>query len=169
MTSKNNSRADVLSADQAVIDGIQKNQAKLPASFPMEGQQMTLQGVTQVFQQRITSSKAVIAAENAWKAALKDADQVNAQTQGTALAFRRLLVALFAQEPDVLGDFAVVAPKKPQRTTAEKAAAAAKAKATRTKLGTKGAQQKKAALQSADPAGEPAAAPAVAPTPAPKS
>jgi hypothetical protein len=171
MTSSKTSRTDTLAADQGMVDGIQKNQAKLPASFPMEGQQMTLSGVTQVFQDRIATGKAVILAENARTAAVKADRDKRAQTQGTALAFKRLLIALFAQEPDVLGDFSVQAPKKPQLTTAEKATAAAKAKATRKALGTKGTRQKKAALQSTDaPVATPSAptAPETAPqAPAP--
>jgi len=162
-TSNKNSRADELAADQAMIDGITKNQAKLPASFPMEGQTMTIPGVLQVFQDRITTGKAVVAAENARTAAVKDDRDKRASTAGVVLAFRRLLVALFAQEPDVLGDFGEAPPKKPVRTAAEKAAAAAKAKATRKTLGTKGAQQKKAVLAAAD---APAASPAEPPAPA---
>jgi hypothetical protein len=50
MTTNNNSRNDRITADTSMVDGIQKNQGKLPASFPMEGQTMTLPGVTQVFQ-----------------------------------------------------------------------------------------------------------------------
>jgi hypothetical protein len=158
MSTQNNSRTDKLAADQAMIDGIQKNQAKLPASFPMEGQQMTLAGVTQVFQDRIATGKAVVQADNARTAAVKADRDERAKTRGTALAFKRLLIALFAQEPSILGDFAVSAPKKRQPTTATKAAAAAKGKATRKTLGTKGSLQKKAALQAAD---APSAAPAL--------
>ncbi len=168
MSSAKNSRTDVLAADQAMIDGITKNQAKLPASFPMEGSTMTIPALLQVFQGRITTGKAVIAAESAHTAAVKADTDERASTAGVALSFRRLLVALFAQQPDVLGDFGLAAPKKPVRTAAEKAAAAAKAKATRKTLGTKGAQQKRAALAAADasaasPAEPPA--PAAAPTP----
>lgn len=156
MTSKNTSRTDNLTADQAMVDGIQKNKAKLPSSFPMERQTMTLDGVTQVFQERIASGKAVVQAENARSAAVKEDRDTRARTRGTALAFKRLLIALFAQEPDVLGDFSLKAPKKAQRSTASKAKAAEKGKATREVLGTKGSRQKKEALLKA---GAPSAAP----------
>ena len=152
MTTKNSSRDDRLAADQGMVDGIQKNQAKLPASFPMEGGTQTLQGVSQVFQERVATGKAVIVADNAQSAAIKDDRDKRAQTRGTALAFKRLLIALFAQEPDVLGDFAVDAPKKAQRSAADKAKAAEKGMATRKTLGTKGSRQKKAALQQAEAA-----------------
>ena len=115
MTTKNSSRVVTLASDQAMVDGIQKNQAKLPASFPMEGQQMTLAGVMQVFQERIVTGKAVVAADNARKAAVADDVDKRALTRGTALAFKRLLIALFAKEPDVLQQAAAVpaAPEAP--------------------------------------------------------
>jgi hypothetical protein len=163
MSTTNRSRTDNLAADQSMIDGITKNQAKLPASFPMEGSTMTIPGVLQVFQDRITTSKAVITADNARTAAVKADKDKRTTTAGVALAFKRLLIALFAQQPDVLGDFGVAAPKKPTVTTATKASAAAKGKATRKTLGTKGTQQKKAALAAAD---APAASPTEPPAPA---
>lgn len=180
MTSKNTSRTDTLAADQAMVDGIAKNKAKLPPSFEMEGQPMTPDDVSKVFQDRIVTGKAVIAAENTRTAAVKADRDKRQQTRGVALSFKRLLIALFAQDPAVLGDFAVEPPKKPQRTAASKAKAAEKGVATRKTLGTKGPQQKKLALEaaaapSAAPAGNEApaaAAPAlagqpVAPAPAP--
>ena len=123
---------------------------------------MTPDSVSQVFQDRIATGKAVIAAENARTAAVKADKDKRTQTRGVSLAFNRLLLALFAQDPAILGDFAVTAPKKGQRTAADKANAAAKGKATRQTLGTKGTKQKKAALQAADsktaaPAEQPAA------------
>jgi hypothetical protein len=132
----------------------------------MEGQTMTLPGVTQVFQDRIASGKAVIQAENALAAAIKDDRDTRARTRGTALAFKRLLIALFAQEPDVLGDFAVPAPKKAQRSTADKAKAAQKGMATREVLGTKGSRQKKVALLKAAAPGAVPETPAAPQTPA---
>lgn len=172
MTSKNTSRTDTLAADQAMVDGIAKNKAKLPPSFEMEGQTMTPDDVSTVFQGRIVTGKAVIAADNARSAAVKADRDKRQQTRGVALSFKRLLIALFAQDPSVLGDFAVEPPKKPQRTAASKAKAAEKGVATRKTLGTKGTQQKKLALEAAAstvaaPAGNeaPAATPA-APAPA---
>lgn len=173
MSSKNTSRTDTLAADQAMVDGIAKNKAKLPPSFEMEGQLMTPDDVSKVFQDRIVTGKAVIAAENTRTAAVKADRDKRQRTRGVALSFKRLLIALFAQDPAVLGDFAVEPPKKAQRTAANKAEAAAKGKETRKTLGTKGSRQKKEALQAAEapsaaPAGNeaPAATP-VAPAPAP--
>jgi hypothetical protein len=163
MSTPNNSRNDKLANDQAMVDGIAKNKARLPPSFQMEGQTMTPDSVSHVFQDRIVTGKAVVAADNARTAAVKADKDKRTQTRGVALAFKRLLIALFAQDPAILGDFAVTAPKKGQRTAADKANAAAKGKATRETLGTKGKRQKKAAIQAADAKSE---APAEQPTPA---
>jgi len=162
MSIKNNNRVSNLAADQAMIDGIQKHQAKLPQSFPMEGQQQTLAGVTTVFTDRVTTGKAVVEADNAHTAAVQTDRTKRAQTRGIALAFKRLLIALFAQDPAVLGDFAIKAPKPRTQTTASKATAAEKAKATRTKLGTKGTRQKKQALAVSAASGSAPASPAAA-------
>jgi hypothetical protein len=160
MATKNTSRTDTLAADQAMVEGIAKNKAKLPPSFEMEGQTMTPDAVSQVFQDRITTGKAVIAADNARTAAVKADRDKRQQTRGVALSFKRLLIALFAQDPAILGDFAMEPPKKGVRTAANKAGAAAKGKATRKTLGTKGTRQKKAALQASESTSATPAAPA---------
>ncbi len=170
MVTRNSSRNDVIAADQHMVDGIQKNQPKLPGSFPLEGQSMTPADVIQVFQDRIATGKAVLMAESARAAAVKADRDKRAVTRATALAFKHLLIAMFAQQPDVLGDFGLHATKPAAKSAADKAQAAAKAKATRALLGTKGSRQKKAVIKaatehstaSASPSAEPAA---VAPAP----
>jgi hypothetical protein len=175
MSNNNHSRNDIITADQKMIDGTQKNQAKLPGSFPLEGQTMTPAEVIQVFQDRIATGKAVLDAESARAAAIKADKNKRAQTRGLALAFKRFVIAMFTQQPDVLGDFGLHAPKPAAKSAAEKAQAAAKAKATRKLLGTKGSRQKKAVIKATEdhtptpvqPAPQPAQpAPAPAPTPA---
>jgi hypothetical protein len=169
MGTKQTSRTDMLAADQSMVDGIAKNKAKLPPSFEMEGQTMTPDAVSQVFQDRIGTGKAVVDADNARTKAVKADRDKRQQTRGVALSFKRLLIALFAQDPAILGDFAVEPPKKGQRTAANKADAAVKGKQTRTVLGTKGTRQKKAALLAADQASAAPTgneAPAVVPAPA---
>src|SRR5262249_22469998 len=105
------------------------------------------------------SGKTVLEAEAARAAAIKADKDRRAQTRGMALAFKRLFIAMFAQQPDVLGDFALQAPKHAAKTAAGQAPAAVKAKATRDLLAPKGRRQTKEALQ--------AAAAHVAPPPAP--
>jgi hypothetical protein len=110
---------------------------------------MTPDSVSQVFQDRIVTGKAVVTADNARTAAVKSDKDKRTQTRGVALAFRRLLIALFAQDPTILGDFAISAPKKGQRTAADKANAAAKGKTTRPEAGNEGDQ----AEEGRDPGG----------------
>jgi hypothetical protein len=172
MVTKNNSRTDNLAADQSMVAGIQKNLAKLPPSFPLEGQSTTPAAMVQVYQDRIATGQAVVEADAVRAATVKTDKEKRAQTRSTALAFKRLVIAMFTQQPDVLGTFGLHAPKPAAKTAAEKAQAAAKAKATRAVLGTKGKKQKKAALevaaaQTAAPAHP--AAPAAAPAPKPAS
>jgi hypothetical protein len=131
-----------------------------------------------ILQDRIATGKAVVQAEAARTAAVKADDDRRAQTKRKIAAFKRLVIAMFLELPDVLGTFGLAAPKVGQKSAAVKAGAAAKAKATRAKLGTRGAQQKKAAkaasgapveapAQPAAPAAQPAA-PAAQPAPATK-
>jgi hypothetical protein len=162
---KNNSRTDLLAADQNLIDGIQANTSKLPASFPVGSVTTTPAAVVTLLQGRITTGKAVVQAESARTAAVQADRTLRAQTQPEVSAFKRIIVAMFLQSPDILGTFGLAAPKPPVKTAETKAAAAAKAKATRALLGTKGSQQKKAAKAAA---AAPAPAPAVSPAPAPE-
>jgi hypothetical protein len=169
---KKNSRADTLAADQALIDGTTKNLSKLPASFPVGSQQMTPQDVINVVQGRVTTGKAVVAAEKARTEAVQADRDERAKTQLVVGAYKRLVVAMFLKSPTILGDFGLAAPKQAAKTAEEKAQAAAKAQATRKTLGTKGTQQKKAAKAAAAAAPEAPAqpsTPAAQPAPAAKS
>jgi hypothetical protein len=160
--SKNNSRDALLAADQKLIDGTNKNKSKLPASFPLAKQQTTPADVVTTLDQRITTGKAVVQAEAAHAAAIKADDDVRAQTKKQVAAYKRLLIAMFLEQPDVLADYGLAPPKVGQKTAAVKAEAAAKAKATRAKLGTKGTKQKKAAKAASAAPGQTPPQPAAA-------
>jgi hypothetical protein len=167
MSTKIKSRNDAIAADQAMVDGITKHEGSLPPTMSVGSQTMTPAGVIAFFQGLVASGKSVVSAEAAHTAAVKADRDKRAQTKAMATAARRLIVAMFMQSPDTLGDFGLHAPKVTVRTTEEKAQAAARARETRKTLGTKGKLQKKAALEAAAaPAAAPAtpaAAPAVKP------
>jgi len=150
---KDNSRTDLLAADQNLIDGITKNASKLPASFPVGSVTTTPADVVTMLQGRITTGKAVVLAESARTAAVATDKATRAQTQPRITAFKRIIVAMFLQSPDVLGDFGLAAPKPPLKSAEVKAASAAKAAATRK------AKSAKAAAPAPEPAA-PAAPPA---------
>ena len=127
---------------------------------------MTPGDVVTVLQGRIATAKAVDAAEAARTTAIKAERDKRTATQPQVSAFKRLIIAMYLESPDVLGDYGLTAPKPPTMTAQERAAAAAKAAATRKALGTKGAQQKKAAkaaMAAGSSASSPTAAPATAP------
>jgi hypothetical protein len=173
MSTHTNNRIARISADQAMIDGFTKHKPNLPASMPIGSHTMTCDDVIAVFQGLVASGKAVQAADAARAAAVKADRDKRAQMRATVTAAKRLVVAMFMQSPDTLAEFGLTAPKPQLRTTEEKAQAAAKARATRKTLGTKGSRQKKAALVAADVHPNAPAAPAApsaqaTPAPAPK-
>jgi hypothetical protein len=143
--SKKNSRDDLLTADQKLIDGTNANLSRLPPSFPLGGQQTTPAQMVTVLGGRITTGKAVVQAEAAHTAAIQTDDAQRSQTKTKVSAYRRMLIAMFLEQPDVLATFGLTAPRVGQKTAAQKADAATKAKATRAQLGTKGTKQKKRA------------------------
>jgi hypothetical protein len=158
--STKSSRTDLLAADQSLIDGIQKNASKLPASFPVGSQTMSPADVVTMLQGRVTTGKAVVTAEAARTAAVAADRDKRAQTQPTVTAFKHIIVAMFLKSPDVLGDFGLAAPKPPQKSAEVKAQAAAKASATRK---SKKAATTAPAAAPAAPATEPATPAAVPP------
>ena len=160
MNSNKSSREHLQALDQGMADGIAKHKALLPASFPVGPKSFTPDDVTGFLNERVATGKAVVTADAAKTAAVKADRDKRADTKLVIDTFRRLVIVLFLQSPDILGDFALSAPKVPQKTSAVKAKAAAKSKATRTMLGTKGSKQKKDAIAAAQAA---AAAPPAAP------
>jgi hypothetical protein len=152
--SKKTSRADLLAADQNLIDGITKNASKLPASFPVGSVTTTPADVVTMLQGRITTGKAVVLAESARTAAVATDRTTRSQSEQRIAAFRRIIIAMFLQSPDVLGDFGLAAPKPPQKSAEVKAQAAAKGAATRK---AKGAPAPAATPEPAAPVTAPAA------------
>ncbi|HEX8796544.1 MAG TPA: hypothetical protein VF765_36590 [Polyangiaceae bacterium] len=156
------SRADLLASDQTMIDGINKNLALLPASFRVNKQQVTPQIVVTTLQGRITTGKAVIEAETAHTAAVQADKDERAQTKPVIDGFKRIVIGMFANEPGVLKDMGLSAPRPAEKSAATKAKAAEKAQQTRKAVGTKGTKQKKAAI-AAEHAAQASTAPAEAP------
>jgi len=149
-------RAAVLSAFQALIDGTNKNKTALPTSFPVGAQTYKPDDVITLLQKLITLGQAVVTAEAALAAAIKAGNDESAATKLVIATFRKLVLVLFAQSPDVLATFGLEPPKPRTATVASKATAAAKGVAKR--------KAKKAAVDAVD-AGT-AATPAPTPKPA---
>ena len=141
---RKNARNDRVAADQAMIDGTNKNKAKLPPSFPLGDQTVTPDDIIKTYESRIATAKAVVVADAERDAALKADNDTRDQTRAQTLAYKHLILAMFAELPNVLGDFALKAPNPTPPTVETKAKAAAKSRATRKALGTLGTAQKKA-------------------------
>jgi hypothetical protein len=126
-----------MSADQAMIDGIQKFLAQL-ASLLVGSRTLTPADIVKVFQDRVDAAKALKTAEAARTAAVKVDRDVRAKTSVFVQACRRVVQGMFFESPDTLAAFGLRAPKAAKTKVVVKAAAVAKSKATRTARSTRG-------------------------------
>jgi hypothetical protein len=155
-----NKRADLVAADQAMIDGVNRFLTAI-ASLPVGGQVLTPADIVKLFQDRVNAAKAVETADAARTAAIKAERDERARTAAKTRAFRRIVLGMFQEAPDTLAVFGLKAPKVVKKKVEVKAAAVAKTLATREARQTKGKKQKlaiKGTLPAATPA--PAAPPA---------
>jgi len=169
-TTKSNSKqnaAQQQAADQAMIDGFTKHQAVIPPSLLIAGAPVTTASVISTLQSRIAARTAVTLAEAAFHAAVKANQDEQAKTKVLVSGARTAVAVMFAGQITALADFDLKPRKAPApRTPAQKAASAAKAKATREARHTMGPVQK-AQITGANPQGTAAPAPAPAPAAAP--
>lgn len=135
-------RADQLTADQGLINGLTKHQSTLPTLL-IGGTSYTAATAITIVQQRVVAAQAVAPAKAAWQAAVKADTNELASTKAFVSGLRQALLLAYASSPTTLADFGLAPHKTPApRTPAEKAAAAAKAKATRAARHTMGKKQK---------------------------
>ena len=174
-TTPNTTRAKTLAALQALISGLQK---QLPsAEFTLENAPFSTAMLVTLLQSVIDAIVALGAAEAASKAAVANARKVVTNAGPVIQSLRRTLIAMFGTAPQTLALFGLMPPKaKAPRTSAEKAVAAAKARATRVARGTASKKAKSAIKGNvtglemtpitapASPAPAPSAQPAVTPS-----
>ncbi len=136
-------KAKTLANLQALISGLQKHFPN--GSFTIGNVPFTTAALVQLFQ---SLADAIAAANDAQAkardavAALRDA---KAKVGPTLVVLRRILVAMFGNASQMLADFGLEPRKARAPTTSvQKAAAAAKAKATRKARGTKSPKAKRA-------------------------
>jgi hypothetical protein len=157
-------RTQRIAADQKMITGIQEHLASLTA-ITVAGQSMAPADIVKLYQARVASGQAVIAAETAKLGASQaDVSEVK-QTAAFASAFRKMVQAMYANNPTILADFGLKPPAVSKPTAATKVAAVAKRKATRAARHTMGPKQK-AAIHGTAPESPPAAG-STSSTPAP--
>jgi hypothetical protein len=162
-TTLKTNRVQQLAAEQRLIDGTNQFLSHQP-SLPVGSQTMTPTEIVQVFQDRIATGKAAIAADDARKAAVKADRDERTKSAPFTHAFKRIVIGMFLQSPDTLGVFGLQAPKVGKKTAANKAAAAQKTTATKKARGPIGAKQRAKVKGTVPTAGSPQPAPA-APTP----
>lgn len=141
-TTSRTSKAVALARMQAFIAGLQKHFPNQSLNF---GKQVfTTASLVAVFQSVIDAINAVNAAHAALKDALSALQAVSTQQAPVIRDFKRFVLAAFGGAAQELSDFGLLPPKvKQPLTTEQRAAASAKAKATRKARGTdKGKKQR---------------------------
>ncbi len=142
MTTTKNSRNTRLTGDQSLIAGVQKFLGTYASLF-IGSTKVTPADIVKVLQERIDASNAVLTADAARAAAVKEDRGKRAETTAFVQSLRRTVQGMFTQSPDTLATFGLKAPKPHKLTVATKATALAKIRATRTARGTLGSKQKK--------------------------
>jgi hypothetical protein len=140
-TTKATTQADTLAQLQGLILGLQK---QLPSGqYTLVSTVYTTPALVTALQGTVATLTALAAAHAALKVALAAWDAEEAKMGPVVLALRRTLQSMYVNAPDTLLGFGVEPRKVPApRTAAEKAASAAKAKATREARGTTSKKQK---------------------------
>ncbi len=135
------SKASTLARVLALIAGTQKH---LPnAQFTIGNASYTAASLVTLLQSLATALNAVNAAHASVKDALAALAAAKAQVLPVMNGYRRIVLAMFTSATQTLADFGLEPPKaRAPRTGEQNAAAAAKAKATRTARGTKSTKQK---------------------------
>jgi hypothetical protein len=143
MSTKKTNRSEQQSADQKLIDGLTKHAATIPF-LVVGGASHPTADIINAVQARLATATAALSTRATWLNAVKaDADE-RSKTKVFVSGVRQALQVAFAGSIDTLADFGLT-PRKPPaaRTPEQKAAAAAKARATRVARHTMGAKQKK--------------------------
>jgi hypothetical protein len=140
-TMKSKSKAAILAQLQALVTGLQK---ELPnGSFTLMSTVYTTATLLPILQGLIAALTAVNTAQKSAEAALVDLAAEDAKSGPIIRALTRTLTTMYTNSPDTLALFELEAPKpRAPLSAAQRAAAVAKAKATREARGTTGAKQK---------------------------
>ena len=165
-------RTERQDADQKLIDGLNTHASTLP-SLTIGGTSYTTAAVVAVLQARIAAANAVIPARASWQGTVQADRDERTKTKTFVSGLRQALLVAFAGSIETLADFGLK-PRKARtpRTPEQKAAATAKAKATRAARHTMGSKQKakvKGTVAPTAPATSPAATAPSASTPTPAS
>jgi hypothetical protein len=171
-THSTSNRMTQQTGDEQLIAGLTKHAGTMP-SVLIGGTPRTTAEIISALQSRIAARNASVTARATWLAAVKAALDEGAATKTLVAGVRQALQVAFAGSIEALADFGLSPPKRRSLTPEEKAAATAKAKATRAARNTMGPRQKAkikgtvpAAATSDGGSHTPPAAPAPSTTPA---
>ena len=135
-------KTKTLARDAQVIAGIQKHLNSVP-TLPLGGSTYTPADLVKLVQGRIDASGVANTTKATWHSNVLAGRKLNTQVTPVLRALRTYVLNVYGAASPVLADFGFTAPKVTTRTPEEKAAAAAKAKATRAARHTMGKNQKK--------------------------
>jgi len=142
-TTKQN-HVQLKNGDQALLDGLKAQEPTL-APFTIAESVVKTADVVAMLEKRIAAADAVPPAKAAWHDAVKAAQAARTSTETTVSGVRQALLGIFGTSTQKLAAFGLKPRKARTPPTAEKkAAAAAKAKATRAARHTMGSKQKQA-------------------------
>jgi hypothetical protein len=154
-------KSDRIEKYRQMITGVTAN-AGTTGIIPVKGVATAKGDIVSTLQAAIDAPVATAAAEATFHGAVALEQAANAKANAVCIGVKDWALVQFGNQPTVLAQFGLEAPKPRKPSVATKAAAAAKQRATRARLGTKGKKQKAAALAEAPASAE---APAVtAPT-----
>jgi hypothetical protein len=137
------SRANTIDSLQKLIDGLNKHASTAP-SVMLAGVTLRPSDVAAKLQALIAEFNAATTAATAWHNQVMTERNAAQQTKPLLLLVRRTLEAAYASQLDVLADFGLTPRKKTVISPQTRAAAAAKAKATRAARGSMGRKQRSA-------------------------
>jgi hypothetical protein len=167
MSTKNvNNRTQQQAADQKLMDGITKHEQAI-LSLTIGTVSYKPADILGILQARIASANTTLSTRATWQSAVVADKGERTKTKTVVSGIRQAIQLMFAGSVDTLADFGLK-PRKVRAvpTPAQKAAASAKAKATRAARHTLGSKQK-AAIKGTVPVAVPPTPPAAnAPAPA---
>ena len=135
-------RSTIQARDAEVISGIQKHLMNV-ASISLNGVSYTPAALIQLVQSEIDAANAATQAKTAFSQAAQANQAAHAKVAPVITALRTYVINLMGTQGTTLDDFGFSPPKAHKvLTAAEKAAAAAKRKATRAARHTMGSNQK---------------------------
>ena len=138
----NVNRTKTQARDAQVIAGVQKH-LQTVSSVPLVGSTYTPADLVKLVQSRIDSANGAATTKANWHSTVVEDKTLNSKLTPVIRALRQYVINVFGDTSPVLADFGFAPPKRATRTPEQKAAAAAKAKATRAARHTAGKNQKK--------------------------